>query len=202
MASLREIKAFGMQHPTENRVVPRVDYVNTDTIRALVDFHEGKCNIPAEQYGALARQVLAADGLGDDVFVVFVQHIRNSLKEQITLINCSNKMQNVKMVLWDKMHLKDVVPTLETSAHCYVCKYVTLRHSDQIVDSLCCERSFHHSCLLEVSECPCCKEAWGGLPCAACGQPTVRDADRELFFSYERWRNGRMECCGVNVHPK
>lgn len=67
--SLREIKVFGMQHPMENRVVPRVDYVNTDTIRALVDFHEGKCNIPAEQYGALACQFLAADGLGDGVFV-------------------------------------------------------------------------------------------------------------------------------------
>lgn len=111
-------------------------------------------------------------------------------------------MQDVKMVLRNKMCLKDAVPTLETSAHCYVCKYAALRHSDRIVDSLCCERSFHHSCLLDISVCPYCKEAWGGLPCVACGQPPVRQADRELFFSYERRRKGRMECCGVDVHPK
>ena len=89
-------------------------------------------------------------------------------------------MQDVKMVLRDKMHLKEAVPTLETSAQCYVCKYASLRHSERIVDSLCCERSFHHSCLHEVNVCPYCKEAWRGLPCAACGQPTVRHTDREL----------------------
>ena len=59
-------------------MVPRVDYVNTDKIRALVDFHEGKCNIPAEQYGALACQVLAADGLGDGAFCVAYQQFTES----------------------------------------------------------------------------------------------------------------------------
>lgn len=86
----------------------------------------------------------------------------------------------------DKMRLKQIVPQLESSEKCNVCKYSVVRHDEAGVMSTCCDRTFHHLCLLDVSACSYCNEALavgGGLPCAVCGQPTVSYKNRKVFYS-------------------
>ena len=83
-----------------------------------------------------------------------------------------------------------------------MCKHAFLVSGDRVVTTSCCRRNFHLTCLLDVAVCPYCCEAWGGLPCAFCRQPTVRCHDRELFASHASGKNNRLLCCGVDVHPK
>ena len=111
--SLRHITALGMQYPSTKTQVPEADYVNLDTINALVDFHEGNYRIP-ECFGTLAHHVMAADALGDDMFLQFVSW---TFEIPISRINTSNKSQNIRMALRDRMRLKQIVPQLEISSH-------------------------------------------------------------------------------------
>jgi hypothetical protein len=76
-----------MQHPEQCRVVPDVDFVRSDTIQALVDFHEGRYTLP-DKFGTLAHQVLVADGLGDDSFL---NHISEMLMVPVGRINSLNR---------------------------------------------------------------------------------------------------------------
>lgn len=147
-----------MQFPSTKRQVPEADYVNRNTLQALVDFHEDNYSIP-ERFGILAHHVLAADALGDDKFL---EYISQTFKVPISCIDTSNRTHNVQMALRDKMRLKQIVPKLESSEKCSVCKYGVVRHEEACVLSPCCDRTFHHSCLLDVSVCPYCNEAWGG----------------------------------------
>ena len=116
-------------------------------------------------------------------------------------IDTSNKTHDIRMALRDRMRLRQIVPQLETSRNCFVCKYAVVGQ-ESYVKSPCCDRTLHHSCVAGVSVCPYCNEAWGGLPCAVCGQPTVSSTNREVFHSHLRRKKGRLECCGLDVHPK
>ena len=69
--SLRMIKALALQHPATSMSVPDVDHVNSDTVNAFVDFHEGNYCFP-ERFGTLTHQVMPANILGDDTFIMFV----------------------------------------------------------------------------------------------------------------------------------
>ena len=101
--SLRMIKALALQHPATSMSVPDVDHVNSDTVNALVDFHEGNYCFP-ERFGTLAHQVMAADILGDDTFVMFVAE---RLKVPSTRLNSSHRF---RMIIRDRMRLKRYCP--------------------------------------------------------------------------------------------
>ena len=104
--SVRQTKILGMQHPLKFRDVPHADHVNADAVHALVNFHEGKYRIP-EKFGVFTHQVLAADAVGDEDFL---QHISETLKVPVSKTNCSNRVQDVRMVLHDKLCLKCSAP--------------------------------------------------------------------------------------------
>ena len=103
-------------------------------------------------------------------------------------INCSNRVQDFKMVLRDKLCLQNAVPHLQKSEH----RHTILGHSDRTISSWCCGRDFHYTCVVDMAVCPYCNEGWGGggggggrVPYVVCGLPTVRHNDRELFFTYK-----------------
>ena len=97
-----------MQHPQECRVVPDGDHVSQETVLALAEFHD---TIPSpDNYSTLARQVFAADNLGDDTFWHYICDI---LKLPEGRINSSNRYFDVKLALRDKMRLKKVVSELK-----------------------------------------------------------------------------------------
>lgn len=162
---------------------------------ALVEFHEGRYTIP-DHYVTLAHQVLAADNLGENIFL---DYICNTLKVPKGRINSSNRYLDVKMALRDKMTLKNIVRDLRESTHCFVCKNDL---GDATALSGCCNRVFHYTCILDCMSCPYCWEPWGRLPCFVCKKPTVSKNDRELFRSYTRRQQLQMKCFGVDIHMK
>lgn len=101
------------------------------------------------------------------------------------------------------MKLKYAVPCLQEPSHamCFKCRGEYLEE-DMLEFVACCGRTFHRSCLLDVGSCPFCTVAWGGLICVKCGGHTVHRRERELYRSFEKRRNNRMVCCGVDVHPE
>jgi hypothetical protein len=101
-----------------------------------MDSHEQRYIIE-ESYSVLARQVLAADNLGDDVFL---SSISSELMIPVGRIDSSNRLYDVKMALRDKLRLKVVVPALQHSTCCLACKYQC--QSDAKVLTFCCSRTF------------------------------------------------------------
>jgi hypothetical protein len=159
-------------------------------------FHEGKYIFP-QTFGTLAHQVMAADTLGDDTFVHF---IADAVKVSPTRLDTSHTSQEIGKVVWDRMCLRNAVPSLQDTPHttCYGCRG---EFSDKdILATVCCERAFHGRCLLGLRSCPFCTIAWGGLRCVGCGGHTVRRGEQELHCSIVRRRLNRMSCCGADVH--
>ena len=167
--------------------------MSKETIHALVDFHEGKYTIP-ESYSALAHQVLAADNLGDEVFLDYICH---ELNVPLGRINSSNRTQDVKMALRDRMKLKSVVAQLQTVKRCFVCQSGFMSEMEVTAVVACCGRMFHSTCIVGVYTCPFCNEPWGGLPCVVCKKPTCSPHNCEPHVSFEWRRRNRMQCCGV-----
>jgi len=110
--SLRMVKALSLQEPAITRTEPEVEHVNSDTVNALVDFHEGNYCLPGT-FGTLAHQVMAADILGDDSFVQF---IAATLKVPSTCLDTSHTSQEVRMVVRDRLRLRDIVPSLQMAS--------------------------------------------------------------------------------------
>ena len=98
--SMRHIHALGMQYPARIREVPEIDHVNSATVKALLEFQEGRHILPT--YGELTHQVLCADALGDDLFI---QYISRKFKITPGRINGSNKTAHIRMALRDRMKL-------------------------------------------------------------------------------------------------
>lgn len=197
--SLRLVKALALQEPASARSVPEVKHMNSDTVKALVDFHEGNYCLPDhDHYGALAHHVMAADILGDDSFVQFISA---SLQVPPSCIDTSHTSLHVRMMVRDRLRLKSIVPSLQLApkSQCIACKGDFL-DSDRTAYVVCCGRISHCSCLDYVTSCPFCTVAWGGLRCASCGYYTTPKDGRELYRSLKRRRANRTTCCGGDVH--
>ena len=179
-------------------MVPDVDHVSKETIHALVDFHEGKYTI-LETYSVLAHQVLAADNLGNEVFLDYICHELNVPRGRI---NSSNRTQDVKMALRDRMKLKPMVAQLQTVKRCFVCQFGFMSEMEVTAVVACCGRMFHSTCLVGVHTCPFCNEPWGGLPCIVCKKPTCSPHNHEPHVSFEWRRRNRMQCCAVDIHSR
>lgn len=95
--SLKFIKALELQEPAISRTVPQVDQVNSDTMTALVDFHEGNYHFP-DRFGTLTHHVVAADILGDDTFIEFVAEW---LKIPCTHLHGSHSSQELRKIIRD-----------------------------------------------------------------------------------------------------
>ena len=61
-STLQKIPAFKIELPAASLSLPKLDHVDCNTLKALVDFHESFYKIP-DKFIELAHQVLAADTL-------------------------------------------------------------------------------------------------------------------------------------------
>ena len=159
-SSLSMIKSLDLQSPKTTRTLPDLAHINPETVNALVDFHEGVYAIP-DKFGTLAHQVMAADILGDDVFLQF---IGSHFRVPVTRIDMSHTSHEIRNTVRDRMKLEVVVPSLQDSSllECYVCKEGFLEE-DAVVTVTCCRHTFHRTCILDVESCPFCTVAWGGV---------------------------------------
>ena len=197
--SLEGITVFALQKPCTSRLVPDMYFVNANTVKALVDFHEGNYSFP-KQFGALAHEVMAADILGADTFNEFVAGV---LKIPSNRLNLSHNSQELRKTIRDRLRLQRNVPVLEETRRdiCYLCREGFLDEVPNL-NVACCGRKFHRACLVDLYSCPFCKVAWGGLNCVKCGHYTVHQDEREPYLTYMERRNSRMACCGMDIHPQ
>ena len=163
-----------------------------------MDFHECRYVLP-ESFTTLAHHVVTADILGDDTFLTFVA---STLKVPVGSLNSSHRNQDIKMTIRDRLKLMSIVGLKDfPSGKCFACKGEFIDR--ELKDLLpCCGRTFHRSCVCDVSVCPYCKEPWASNPCAICGQPLHSSSDRYVYTSLEKRKNTRMQCCSADVHRR
>ena len=84
-----------------------------------VDFHEFKYLWP-DSIPVLTRQLITADILGDDSFIAF---IASELKVPVGRLVSSNKAQNIKQVIRNRLKLWSIGVELKFSTHdkCFSC---------------------------------------------------------------------------------
>ena len=63
----------------------------------------------------------------------------------------------------------------------------------------CCHRTFHHSCLGDVTVCPYSKGPWESIPCTVCQRPLHSPFDCCIYTSLERqnvheWNAAVLTC--------
>ena len=131
----------------------------------------------------------------------FVAFIASELEAPVGRLLSSNKTQNIKMVIRDRLKLSAISMELKVSSYakCFSCTSGFLQR-ELTTFVACCGETFLCSCLLDKKSCPYCKEPWGSLRCGKCGRTCVSPRERNLYRSFAQRRDNWMPCCGVTLH--
>ena len=90
-----------------------------------------------------------ADILGDEIFI---QHISETFVIPAARLRYSSRLHDVKMILRDKMKLKNIVPKLHPSSNCFTCKH-EVHQAEAKVISL--KRTYVHNRKTRCGLCAC-----------------------------------------------
>ena len=189
------ITALELQLPSDTVYVPALPTIRISAVDSLIRFNQRMYTFPDHNHNILVKQIIAADALGADVFLTYIEEKLCIPKAQF---NMSHSYDSLYRVVRDRYRLATrVILHFPPRNICYVCKNDL--SSPDIRTVSCCNRTFHQKCITSRKKCPYCTESWMLLDCCKCNSPcTVTPGD--FYSDYAIYTSFRLECCSLDIH--
>ena len=125
-------------------------------VDALIRFNQCRYTFPEHNHNILVKQIIAADALGADAFLTYIEGKLCIPKAQF---NISHAYEILCRIVRNRYRLATrVILHFPPQNICYVCKNDL--SSPDIRTVSCCNCTFHQKCITSWKRCPYCTESW------------------------------------------